>query len=247
MRSIVAAVSLSRPLPRGWWAMYQRWNDLLFAHWPVPAEDLRRRLPPGLELDLFDGQAWLGVVAFRMSGVRLHGMPPLPGLSAFPELNVRTYVRCGEQRGVWFLSLDAASRAAVSAARLWFNLPYFEAQMNIVESGGEITYRSRRTQPAASSAEFRASYKPIAPVELAHEGTLEEFLTERYCLYVNGRRGLVRGEIHHSPWPLQRARADIGTNTMGLASEVTLDGPPAQLHFARRLDVLIWPPRAVVS
>jgi uncharacterized protein YqjF (DUF2071 family) len=233
------------PLPRGLWVMFQSWHELLFAHWPVRADDLRRHLPPGLDLDLFDGRAWLGVVPFRMSGVRLRGMPPLPGLSAFPELNVRTYVRHGEQRGVWFVSLDAANRLAVRAARRWFNLPYFEAEMELVERGSEIACRSLRTHRGAPPAEFRARYSPVAPVQRARPGTLEEFLTERYRLFALGPRGLSCSEIHHHPWPLQRARADIAANTMAQASGLLLEGPPLELHFARRLDVLIWAPRRV--
>jgi uncharacterized protein YqjF (DUF2071 family) len=235
------------PLPRGSWVMFQRWHDLLFAHWPVPAEDLRRQLPRGLDLDLFDGQAWLGVVPFRMSGVRLRATPPLPGLSAFPELNVRTYVRRGEQRGVWFLSLDAASRLAVRAARAWFHLPYFEAEMELVARAGEVAYRSLRTHPGAAPAEFRAEYGPVAPVEPARRDTLEAFLVERYSLFALGPRGLACGEIHHLPWPIQRAGAEITANTMAIASGHQLEGPPPELHFARRLDVLIWPLRQVAS
>ena len=235
----------SAPLPHGMWVMFQSWHQLLFAHWPVPADDLRRLLPPGLELDLFDGRAWLGVVPFRMSGVRMHGIPPLPGLSAFLELNVRTYVRRGEQRGVWFVSLDAANRAAVHAARRWYNLPYFEAEMELVERDGEIAYSSRRTHRGGPPAEFRARYGPAGPVEPSGPGSLEEFLTERYCLFSLGPRGLSCGEIHHYQWPLQRARADITTNTMAQASGLQLEGPPLALHFARRLDVLIWAPRRV--
>jgi uncharacterized protein len=233
------------PLPGGSWVMFQRWHDLLFAHWSVPPDDLRPQVPPGLDLDLFDGRAWLGVVPFRMSGVHLRGMPPLPGLSAFPELNVRTYVRRGDQHGVWFLSLDAASRPAVHVARRWFHLPYFEAEMELVERGGEIAYRSRRTHPGATPAEFRALYGPVGPVEHARPGTLEEFLTERYCLFALGPRGLSCGEIHHNPWPIQRARADITVNTMAQARGLRLEGPPPELHFARRLDVLIWALRRV--
>jgi uncharacterized protein YqjF (DUF2071 family) len=235
------------PLPHGPWVMFQRWHQLLFAHWQVPADDLRRHLPPGLELDLFDGRAWLGVVPFRMSGVRLHGMPPLPGLSAFLELNVRTYVRRGEQRGVWFVSLDAANRPAVRAARRWFNLPYFDAEMELVERGGEIAYSSRRTHRVAPPAEFRALYGPVGPVQRAGPGTLEEFLTERYTLFALGPRGLVCGEIHHHPWPLQRAWADIAANRMAQASGLRIEGQPLALHFARRLDVLIWAPRRLAS
>lgn len=223
--------------------MFQRWHELLFAHWQVPADDLRRHLPPELDLDLFERQAWLGVIPFRMSGVRLRGMPPLPGLSAFLELNVRTYVRHGEQRGVWFLSLDAANRPAVRAARRWYNLPYFEAAMNLEERGGEIAYSSHRTHRGAPPAEFLARYGPVGPEQRAGRGTLEEFLMERYYLFTGSRHGLSLGEIHHQPWALQPARADIATNTMAQASGLRLEGPPLALHFARRLDVRIWAPR----
>jgi uncharacterized protein YqjF (DUF2071 family) len=225
--------------------IFQRWHELLFAHWPVPAGDLRGQLPAGLELDLYDGQAWLGVVPFRMSGVHLRGVPPLPWLSAFLELNVRTYVRRGDQRGVWFFSLDAASLPAVVAARRWFRLPYFKSEMELVEHDGEIAYSSRRTHHDATPAEFRANYRPVAAVEPARPGTLEEFLIERYCLFAVGPHGLSWSEIHHTPWPIQRARADIEVNTMAQASGIRLDGPPVELHFARRLDVLIWPLRPV--
>ena len=227
--------------------MFQRWHQLLFAHWQAPATDLRRHLPPGLELDLFDGQAWLGVIPFRMSGVRLRGLPPLPGLSAFLELNVRTYVRRGEQRGVWFLSLDAANRPAVHAARRWYNLPYFEASMELEERGGEIAYSSHRTHRGAAPAEFQARYGPVGPVQTAAPGTLEEFLMERYCLFTSSSRGLSRGEIHHQPWALQSAKADIAANTMAQASGLRLEGPPLALHFARRMDVRIWAPRRLGS
>jgi len=235
----------SSPLPRGMWVMFQQWHELLFAHWQVPADDLRRQLPPGLELDLFEGRAWLGLVPFRMQAVRMRGIPPIPGLSAFVELNVRTYVRRGEQRGVWFLSLDAANRPTVQIARRWYNLPYFEAEMEVVERGGEIAFSSRRTHRGAPPAEFRARYGPAGPVEHAGPGTLDEFLTERYCLFAFGPRGLSCAEIHHQEWPLQPARADITVNTMAQASGLHLDGPPLALHFARRMDTLFWPPRRV--
>jgi uncharacterized protein YqjF (DUF2071 family) len=225
--------------------MFQQWHQLLFAHWQVPADDLRRQLPPGLELDLYDGRAWLGLIPFRMSGVHMRGFPPLPGLSAFVELNVRTYVRRGEQRGVWFLSLDAANRPTVHIARRWYNLPYFQAEMELVDRGDEFAFSSQRTARGATSAEFRALYGPAGPVERAGPGSLEEFLTERYCLFALGPRGLTCAEIHHQPWPLQPARAAITANTMAQASGLRLEGPPLALHFARRMDALFWAPRRV--
>ena len=222
--------------------MFQRWHALLFAHWPVAPDALRGRIPAELELDLHDGRAWIGVVPFRMSGVRLRALPPLPGASAFPELNVRTYVRHRGVGGVWFFSLDAASRLAVRAARAWFHLPYFAAEMEAAERDGWVDYRSRRTQRGAPGAELRARYRPVGPVEPAAPGSLEDFLTARYCLFARGPRGLLRGDIHHLPWPLRRAEAEIERETMTAASGVAVTGAP-HLAFAQRLDVVAWAPR----
>jgi uncharacterized protein YqjF (DUF2071 family) len=232
------------PLPRGPWVMFQRWHELLFAHWAVPSEPLRARLPAGLELDTFAGEAWLGLVPFRMSAVRLRGTPALPGVSAFPELNLRTYVRHGAHRGVWFFSLDAASRIGVRIARAWFHLPYFDARMACEEHAGEVRYRSLRTHRGAPPAELVARYAPVAPVERARPETLEHFLTERYCLFTADARGrLLRGDIHHRPWPLQRARAELERDTLAEASGLARPVGAPLLHYAHALDVLIFPLR----
>jgi len=236
------------PLPGSPWVMFQRWHELLFAHWPVAAEEVQRLLPPGLELELFEGQAWVGVVPFRMTQVRLRGTPALPWLSAFEELNVRTYVRHGELPGVWFFSLDARNPLAVRIARSWFHLPYFRARMRLEERAGEVHYRSERRHAGAPPAELRMSYAPIAPPERSRPGTLEHFLTERYRLYASDPQGaLLAGDIHHRPWPLQRARARFELNTMAEASGIRLPASEPRLHFARELDVLIWPPRVSAS
>jgi len=223
--------------------MAMTWHDLLFAHWPVAAEALRPLVPSALELDTFDGAAWIGVVPFRMSGVRFRGTPALPGPGAFPELNVRTYVTHGAKPGVWFFSLDAASRVAVRAARRWFRLPYFDASMTCDEGGGAIVYRSRRTHTGAPPAEFAARYGPLGPESRAMPGSLDHWLTERYCLYAAEPGGaLLRAEIHHAPWPLRPAHAAIHVNSMADAAGVALPAEPPRLLFARRLDVVGWTP-----
>ena len=231
------------PLPSGPWVMAQIWHDLLFAHWPVQTRNLRAHVPNRLEIDTFDGQAWLAVVPFRMTGIRLRGTPALPWLSSFPELNVRTYVTCDGKPGVWFFSLDAGNSLAVAIARRWFRLPYFQARMSCVESGDWIEYASQRTHAAAPEASLTARYRPVELVAPSRPGSLEYFLTERYCLYAaDGRGRLIRAEIHHPPWPLQLAEAELECNTMGRSLEIPLGGPPL-LHFSRRQDVLVWPPR----
>lgn len=228
--------------------MRQIWHDLLFAHWPVARADLARLVPQELALDTFDGRAWLGVVPFRMSGIRFRGLPPLPGTSAFPELNVRTYVVHEGKPGVWFFSLDAANALAVAVARRWFHLPYFRARMRCRGRGERVAYTSERTHAGAAPAALVAEYGPAGDVFRSRPGTLEHWLTERYCLYaLSASGGLARGEIHHPPWPLQEAEAEFSVQRMtaGLALEL----PPSRplLHFARRLDVRVWPPVPVYS
>jgi uncharacterized protein YqjF (DUF2071 family) len=227
--------------------MRQSWCDLLFAHWPLPAARLRALVPPQLEIDEHDGTSWVGVVPFRMEGVMARPLPDLPGVSAFAELNLRLYVRHGGKPGVWFVSLDAANGLAVWAARRFFHLPYFRADMAVREERGRILYRSRRRdEGGAPPVVFRGEYGPVSEIELARSGTLEHFLTERYCLYARersdaGAGALLRAEVHHAPWPLQRASATIDENTIGDAQGLPLAGPPALLHFSRRLDVVVWP------
>src|SRR5882762_8899476 len=164
--------------------MAQTWHDLLFAHWPIDPMALRLLVPPQVPLDLFQGRCWIGVVPFRMSGIRARGLPPLPGLSRFPELNVRTYVTLGGKPGVYFFSLDATNLPAVWAARSFYHLPYFHAAMTAETRAGSIHYSSRRYR---SQAEFRARYRPTGEVRLAAEGSIDHWFTERYCLYTTHR------------------------------------------------------------
>ena len=234
------------PMPASPWIMTQTWHDLLFAHWQVDAAALRERLPAGFELDLFEGQAWLAVVPFRMTNVAPRGVPPLPCLSAFAELNVRTYVRVGGAPGVYFFSLDAANPIAVGTARTFVHLPYYSASMQVEARDGWIEYRSRRTSSRGKPAELVARYRPTGDVRAPDEGTLEYFLTERYCLFtVDGAARAYRLDIHHPVWPLQAAEAEITVNTMADAAGIPLPPGAPLLHFSRRQDVVAWPLRSL--
>jgi len=227
------------PLPEGPWLMTQSWHDLLFAHLPLDPDALLGKVPANLPLDLFDGRAWIGVIPFHMTNVGPRGLPSLPGVSAFPELNVRTYVTLNGKPGVYFFSLDAASTLAVIGARTVFHLPYYRAAMAVHTDGRRVTYRSARR--SAVNAQFLSTYTPIGVVSPAAPGTLEYFLTERYCLYTTTRSGEPRWlQIHHKPWPLQTADAQIAVNTMATAAGITLPAVAPLLHFAKRLDVLAW-------
>lgn len=221
--------------------MRMRWRDLLFAHWIADAALLRRLIPPGLALDLFDGRAYVGAVPFRMEGVTPRGVPALPGVDAFPEMNLRTYVTAGGKPGVWFFSLDAGQKLAVRVARRWFHLPYFDARFKIRNTGESVEYAAVRTHRGAPGAAFSATYAPVGPVCRSAPGSLDGWLTERYSLYAADTAGhLYRGKIEHQPWPLQPAEADIQVNTLGGWLGIEMAGAPQTLHFARSLDVKAW-------
>jgi uncharacterized protein YqjF (DUF2071 family) len=232
------------PMPSQPWVMTQTWHDLLFAHWPVPAAELLSRIPADLELDLFDGQAWLGIVPFRMSNVTPRGIPALPGLSAFPELNVRTYVRVADRPGVCFFSLDAANAIAVAVARTLFHLTYYRATMRVDLRNGEVQYDSRRNEPD-TRGRLVGVYAPEGQSFTPRPVSLDYFLTERYCLYTTRRDTLLTVDIHHPPWLLQAARASFEVNTIADAAGIHVAGPPALLHFSKRQDIVAWAPRRV--
>jgi uncharacterized protein YqjF (DUF2071 family) len=221
--------------------MAQTWTDLLFAHWSLAPEALRGVVPEQLSLDTFDGQAWLAVTPFAVRNLRLRWMPPVPGLSSFPEVNVRTYVSVGGKPGIFFFSLDADSIPAVAAARRLYRLPYFRARMSIRRQDDRVRFCSVRVSgEAPAGAELRSGYRPVGDVFAARPGTLEHWLTERYCLYTLDDSGRVlRGEIHHPPWPLQAAAAEIEVNTMAREVGLELSGEPL-LHYAARQNVVFW-------
>ena len=231
-------------LPEGSWLTAQTWRDLLFAHWRVPEAALRELIPPQLALDTFDGDAWLGITPFRVTGVRFRGTLPVPGLSEFPELNVRTYVTDGEKPGVWFFSLDAASGTAVAAARRLYKLPYFRARMSMRRKPDWIGLTSMRTEAGAFPRTLRASYRPAGPSFTPERGGLDHFLTERYCAYAAEGKRVFRAEIHHGPWQLQPAEVEIEENTMP-PRLVELPGEAPFVRFAVRQDTVIWPLQAL--
>jgi uncharacterized protein YqjF (DUF2071 family) len=241
-----------RPLPPGRWAMTQRWNDLLFAHWRTPVAQVASLLPDGLQVDTFEGSAWVGVVPFWMDRIKFRGLPAIPGVNSFPELNLRTYVRdlrTGTP-GVFFFSLDAACLIAVVTARAFYHLPYYWAEMKIEERpDGEFAYYSRR-RFAGRQVIFKARYRGLGPTRKLAEsrvGTLEYFLTERYCLFTrNGNGQLVRANIHHIPWPLENAEAEIEQNDLPAAMGIQLPDEEPVLHYARRLAVYVWPAEVAI-
>lgn len=228
------------PVPHGRWTWRQSWKDLLFAHWPVPASQIRPLVPSGLTVQELAGTSWVGVVPFRMSGVMRRPFPDLPGLSAFPELNLRLYVERDGKPGVWFLSLDAANPVAVWAARRFFHLPYFLAEIAFCHRPDGFAFSSQRSGVAGRVA-FRAHYRASSATFEAQPGSLESFLAERYCLYAQAPGGaLYRADVHHVPWPLQEAVGEVEAADLMVPHGLQVHGPPI-LHFSRGVDVVVWP------
>lgn len=229
--------------PRHPWVMRMTWSKLLFAHWPVAASTVARLLPPGITLDTREGTAWVGVVPFVMSQVAPRCLPSIPGLSRFLELNVRTYVVCDGKPGVWFFSLDAENPVAVRVARRVFCLPYMDARMSLgTAAEGSIEYRSERTHRGEPFASFDASYLSTGDRFRARVGTLEHWLTARYCLYSADCQGQIyRGEIDHAPWILSQAKCEVRQNSLGEPFGLSLGGEP-HLLYADPLKVRAWYP-----
>jgi uncharacterized protein len=227
------------PLLRQWW------GKLLFMHWPVPARLLRPLLPPQLALDTYEGAAWLGVVPFTMWGFRPYLGPPVPGLNTFHELNVRTYVHYDGVPGVWFFSLDINSLLAVWGARKLYFLPYYAARLSLTQDGRTIRFTSERAASAAPPAGFAAEWTIGDPLPPSEPGSLEYFLTERYCLYSASRGELFRGRIAHDQWPLRRAELTAFTSTMVEALGLPTPTGEPLLHYAEAVKVDVWPLRRV--
>lgn len=220
-------------------AVRMSWTSLLFAHWRVPAEGVRARLPEGLVVDTFDGSAWIGLVPFRMTDCRFAGFGWVPGLSNFYECNVRTYVRAGERRGVWFYSLDAEHLPAVLGGRWMWNLNYVYSGFRVRETQDAVSYRLRRRPGPWAKAKTRIDWC-IGDRRPTHEpGSLEHFLTERYSLFTQRRGGLFVGRIHHPPWPLREAEVhELDDGLLAAAGFGDVTGPPESVLAADRIDVI---------
>jgi uncharacterized protein YqjF (DUF2071 family) len=222
-------------LSKGPWLVKQVWHDLLFAHWPVSLDEIKPLIPKGLELELWEGKPWISIVPFHMSGIRLRGLPPLPFISSFPELNVRTYVIYEGKPGVYFFSLDATNRLAIETARTWFHLPYMRARIFVKRAADYIQYYSERKDRRGRSAIFSGSYRAIdSKVFNAEPGTLLHWLTERYCLYTSNPNGeIMVGDIHHLPWDLQEAELHSEVNSMAESHGITLPEIAPLLTFTK--------------
>jgi len=235
------------PLPGRPWIMAQRWHNLLFAHWPVERDILRSLVPSPLEIDLFNGQAWVGIIPFRLSGIRLRGLPALPLVSRFNEINVRTYVTLGGKPGVYFLSMDADNVLGTALARPAFRVRYTHAEVDVTPGPNGYEFHCERRQDGHPVATFRGCYRPVSCSFRSERCSLEEWLTERYCYYSAAQGRIYRCEIAHRPWPLRRAEAAIEENTMAVALGIDLPDKEPHLLYSHRMEAIFWWPQRVMD
>lgn len=243
---------------------YHCWSNLLFVHWRVPAEVIRPLIPSRLTLDTFDGDAWVGLVPFHMSGVRPWWSPAVPGVSTFHETNVRTYVHLdGANPGVWFLSLDAASSLAVRLARWRWHLPYYRSRMSVRRDGDRIEYRSQRLWPETAGGPITNPNDVSLSIDAeigercgqpsldksaynARPDTLEHFFVEQYFLYAQSQRDqLLRGQVHHCSYPIRNARLLRMEENLTTAAGVSQKSAEPHVLFSEGVDVEIFPLRPV--
>lgn len=222
---------------------YQKWRRLLFVHWEVPVSALRPLIPAALDIDTFEGRAYVGIVPFTMRDVRPRGLPAVSLVSDFHECNVRTYVHLrGRDPGVWFFSLEAAKSLPVRLARRFWHLPYFRAEMSMDGDERETTYRTERRWPAPVPASFHARYRVGDPLGSARVDTFEHFLCERYFLYADGgTRGLLRGQVHHTPYPLRAAELlECEEHLLVPAELPPANGAPISVLYSPGVDVEVF-------
>jgi uncharacterized protein YqjF (DUF2071 family) len=232
--------------PPGRPLVYQRWSHLLFLHWRVAAEVLAPQLPPGLELDTFEGKAYVGLIPFTMSRIRPRWLPPLPGLSLCHEVNLRTYVHAHRRDpGVWFFSLDASHPLATPVGRRLFRLPYYHTAIDLTEEKHdgefEISYDATRKHPASPRASCALRYRASGEPARAEPGTLEHFLIERYILFAHDGKTLYQGRVHHAPYPVQCANLQSLEENFLAAAGITPAAIAPLVHYAQEVDVEIFP------
>lgn len=236
------------PPPGGAWAGFQSWRHLLFLHWPVEGGIVRPYIPDGLELDTFDGQAWISVVPFRIREARARGLPPIPGFSSVDEINVRTYVRNRHgKKGVFFLKIGASKWWVAAGARMIFKLPYLSASISMQSEADRFQLKvswDHNRGARSVTEQFDCGYRPGPEKVELKPGTLDYWLTERYCLFTAGGNGAIKiGEIHHRPWLLHPVEVDIAANTLLSDHGISLNGNPSIAAYSSRQDAILWPIR----
>jgi len=225
------------------WVGFQGWRDLLFASWSMPIDKLRAVVPSELEIDSYEGRAWVSLVPMRVEGAHFRDISPIPGLEDFCEINLRTYVKLGDQRGVYFLSIDCGDAVADWLGDKLFGAPFLRANIAMVEQGGEFYFISRRTQSEMPGAAFAAGFRPVGEAFPTSSDPLAQFLLERYFLALSDKQGsVVRVNIQHPAWSIQKAETEIRANSICSAGGLGLSGAPEHAVYSAGTDTLIYPP-----
>lgn len=220
--------------------MRQTWKNLLFLHWPISPKQLQPFIPSPLKIDIFEEHAWIGIIVFYMDGIYPRGLSVKSLTPKFAEVNVRTYVLLDGKPGVYFLSLDVPDWASNTIAKRWYRLPYHPAKTSIYKEEQSYHCESIRKGSTIKPITLKGKYKPISGVFFPQEGTLDHWLTERYCLYSMKKNHIYCGEIHHRPWPLQKVETEISQNTMFSTFQWNLSDAPPISHYSKGVDTLIW-------
>ena len=218
-------------LPKKPWKYFQQWNDVLMLHWSVPASLIENLLPDGVELDTFNGQAWISLAAFTVSGVRGRYIFPLPYFSSFEEINLRTYVIADFKPGIYLLSVETNKSLVALLTRIFTGIPYVKSTILRID---DRLYAKLPAKKQSLNLRFCDNVKPL------RKDVLDYWLTERHCLYQNVGRTLYRFDIHHNEWEMKNIKLKIahinycagGFNTSGI--------PPERLHYCKKLEVLFW-------
>lgn len=228
------------------WVGYQGWRDLLFASWSMPIEDVRALVPSQLEVDSYDGRAWVSLVPMRVEGAHFRDVAPIMGLEHFCEINFRTYVKIGDERGVYFITIDCSDAIADWLGNKLFGAPFIRANIAMVEQDGEFYFISRRTQSEMPRADFVGGFKPVGDAFETSADPVAQFLLERYFLALSDRDGSVHSvRIHHPDWSVQRAEATVRVNSICSAGGLIIAGPPDHAVYSKGTDTLIYPPTRV--
>lgn len=233
------------PLPSFPWIATQRWDYMLFAHWPVPAHFLAEYIPPAFEVDLFQNKAWLSFVPFFARNTRLRGFPRFPFYHSYLELNLRTYVTYKGVPGIYLLSLDANKWPVVSGAKIASFLPYYHAKINLRIQEKKIHFNAKRSDPGKPAKTFEAVYQPFSPIFMPEKGSVDWWLLERYCFWLQKGHSIYRGDIHHSRWRAARAECSIKNNTMASFLPCDVFSGQPLFHFSHKKNVFIWPLKKV--
>lgn len=229
------------PLPSKNWIMRQKWRNVLFLHWPIPVEKLRPHIPSSLQIDTFNGSAWLGIILFVLEGIFPFEIPSISLTPKFPEINVRTYVKYDGKPGIYFLSIDVMNWASLKIAKNWYHLPYHSSQIFFQKEEQKFHCHSIRKGNENTPISFKGKYAPVSEVYFPKEGTLDHWLIERYCLYSsNNGINIYCGDIHHRPWPLQKAKIELVKNTLFTPFHFDLFEEKPIAHFSIGVDSLIW-------